>query len=114
MRSIGKNGRILELQDFHFIRRNEVLKEGRGATETYRACVKRPILEGVSIVDLAIAQVLGIGPDDYMVGAMQAVVAKHLGKAGMRVAPVLMIEHIRQHVAHPRSSSIIWLKSALS
>ena len=56
------------------------------AIEIYRGYTRRLILGDISIEDLAITQVLSMDPDDYVVEARQAVAAKHLERARVRVA----------------------------
>jgi len=55
------------------------------AIEIYRGYARRLILGDVSIEDLGITQILSMDPDDYVVEARQAVAAKHLERAGIRI-----------------------------
>jgi len=64
------------------------------ALEIYRGYARRLILGDVSIEDLAITQVLSMDPDDYVVEARQAVAAKHLERAGIRIAPGQAITYV--------------------
>jgi len=64
------------------------------AVEIYRGYARRLILGDVSIEDLAITQVLSMDPDDYVVEARQAVAAKHLERAGVRVLPGQAVTYV--------------------
>ncbi|MCD6088277.1 hypothetical protein J7K07_00955, partial [Candidatus Bathyarchaeota archaeon] len=64
------------------------------AIEIYRRYARRLILGDVSIEDLAITQILSMDPDDYVVDARQAVAAKHLERAGVKVAPGRAVTYV--------------------
>jgi len=64
------------------------------AIEVYRGYVRRLILRGVSIEDLAITQILSIEPDNYAVEVRQAVAAKHLERVGIRIVPGQAITYV--------------------
>ena len=64
------------------------------AIEVYRGYARRLILGDVSIEDLAITQVLSMDPDDYVVEVRQAVAAKYLERARVRVVPGQAITYV--------------------
>ena len=64
------------------------------AIEIYRGYARRLILGDISIEDLAITQVLSMDPDDYAVEIRQAVAAKHLERAGIRIVPGQAVTYV--------------------
>mgnify|MGYP000365481049 CR=1 FL=1 len=52
------------------------------------------MLGDISIEDLAITQVLSMDPDNYAVEVRQAVAAKHLERAGIRIVPGQAVTYV--------------------
>ena len=88
----------------------EQLKEkALEAIEIYRGYARRLILGDVSIEDLAITQILSMDPDDYVVKIRQAVAAKYLERARVRVTPGQAITYVIAGASGPSKAVPIQL-----